>query len=239
MSTKTFRRYKISKNLSKNKDTYPSMLYLFNTSEKEATGIPVVKIEHSLFGPEKYVCKLPFDVNLQGVGQGKAGDLVYCENGLRIKWKIIKPTNTDYNKLLKSLSYGDADIPRANRSKTSQQKEENKDLNLSTTSSTSDTNSSTNTSSTTSTDSTTDTDSTTSTDTSTDSTTTRSFDFLDNVLGTQKEGSKDKATELDPNQVANTIVSDTKLNDTAISSLVATYLNSLHRINRSYNTQTK
>ena len=88
--------------------------------------------------------------------------------------------------------------------------------------------------------STTDTSSTVSTDstTNTDSTT-RSFDFLDDVLGTQKEASKDKTTELDPNQIANTIVSETKLNDTAISSLVATYLNSLHRINRSYNTQTK
>ena len=111
------------------------------------------------------------------------------------------------------------------------------------TSSTSSTDSTSSTSSTTTTDSTTGTSSTTSTDTSsttsTDSTTTRSFDFLDDVLGTQKESSKDKATDLDPNQVANAIVSDTKLNDTAISSLVSTYLSSLHRINRSYNTQTK
>lgn len=74
---------------------------------------------------------------------------------------------------------------------------------------------------------------------STTSTSTRSFDFLDDILGTQKEASKDKTTELDPNQIANTIVNETKLNDTAISSLVSTYLNSLHRINRSYNTQTK
>lgn len=76
--------------------------------------------------------------------------------------------------------------------------------------------------------------------TDTDSTTsTRSFDFLDDILGTQKEQSKDKTTELNPNQIANTIVNETKLNDTAISSLVSTYLNSLYRINRSYNTQTK
>lgn len=75
--------------------------------------------------------------------------------------------------------------------------------------------------------------------TSTSPTSTRSFDFLDDILGTQKEGSKDKTTELDPNQIANTIVNETKLNDTAISSLVSTYLNSLNRINRSYNTQTK
>ena len=74
--------------------------------------------------------------------------------------------------------------------------------------------------------------------TSTDSTT-RSFDFLDDVLGTQKEASKDKTTEVDPNQIANTIVNDTKLNDTAISNLVSTYLNSLYRINKSYNTQPK
>ena len=89
-------------------------------------------------------------------------------------------------------------------------------------------------SSTTNTSSTTDASSTTSTDS-----TTRSFDFLDDVLGTKNKDNEDKPTEIDPNQVANTIVSETKLNDDAISSLVSTYLNSLHKINRSYNTQTK
>lgn len=107
--------------------------------------------------------------------------------------------------------------------------------------STSSASSSTSSSSTSSTSSTTTTGSTTdaSSTTSTDSSTTRSFDFLDDVLGIQKEGSKDKPAEVDPNQIANTIVNETKLNDTAVSSLVSNYLNSLYRINRSYNTQTK
>jgi hypothetical protein len=57
-------------------------------------------------------------------------------------------------------------------------------------------------------------------------------------MGTKTDGTSE-TKEFDPNQIANTIVNETKLNDTAISSLVSNYLNSLHRINRSYNTQTK
>lgn len=158
----------------------------------------------------------------------------YIKGNHNKNWYVIANGSTEYDpngkRVLTNGKWGD--YSNATSSNNSSQTDSTPS-----TSSTSTTGSS----STSSTSSTTDTSSTTGTSsiTSTDSSTTRSFDFLDDVLGIQKEGSKDKTEEVDPNQIANTIVNDTKLNDNALDKLVSTYLNSLYRINRSYNTQTK
>lgn len=171
----------------------------------------------------------------------------YIKGNHNKDWYVIANGSTEYDpngkRVLTNGKWGDySNATSSNNSSQTDSTPSTSSTSTNGSSSTSSTSSTKGSSSTSSTSSTITTGSTTGTGstTSTDSTSNRSFDFLDNVLGTQKkEDSKDKTTELDPNQVANTIVSDTKLNDTAISSLVSTYLNSLYRINRSYNTQTK
>lgn len=200
----------------------------FDASELQSGGPFIdayqVKGDDIVYGYKKHSLK----TELSSTGKdGLKGSLVKLSNG---KWRVY------LNKA--SASKGSAGNVASTTSKASNTSITSSTGSNPSVSNTSNTSSTSSTSPTTTTDSTTSTGSITSTDTNTDSTT-RSFDFLDDVLGTQKEASKDKTTELDPNQIANTIVSETKLNDTAISSLVSTYLNSLHRINRSYNTQTK
>lgn len=238
-------------------------LLLYSADHKPGTG-PEEVIELIKFNDtDGYIGQIPEDISIEGV-QYKKGDLIhYSDGGLFGSDKVYKvdtiksPKNyakgeveykSAYNKWLGRYITGDHNKnwyilsegstgydSKGNYNILKKGKwVDNTDSASSSPTTKSITNSTDVTNSTSDTNTTTDTSSAISTDS-----TTRSFDFLDDILGTQKEDSKDKTTELDPNQIANTIVNETKLNDTAISSLVSTYLNSLNRINRSYNTQTK